>query len=168
MHILKVRLRIDKPVSIHIDADTVLLTFFCCYHKNTISGQSSIDTAGSSIFQNSDRLYIIRINLIQCHTGRYVINNDEGLSTHIVRESAYTTQDRTALSCIRVDIKTQTCYLSFQRTKQVFMHLLIQFLTIYKAEGSCSIGSFDGLITSHHHVVKHRLIVLQNKSGYLT
>ena len=163
MHALEVRLGADKPVGIHIHAHSVFLTLLCGDHNHTIGSQSTIDTTCCGIFQHRHRLYIVRVDLVECHACGDVVDDDERLSTHIIREGTHTTQDRSAFARVRVDVEAQTCHLSFQRAEQVFMNLLGKFLAVDKSERTRGIGAFDGLITCYHHVIKHSLIIFHDK-----
>ena len=163
MHALEVGLGADIPVGIHIHAHAVVLALLGGDDYHAVGSQGTVDAAGGSVFQHGHRLHVVGVDLVERHARGDVVDDDQRLRAHIVREGAHTTQDGCALACVGVDVEPQAGHLALQRAQQVFVHLLGELLAVDESERASGIGALDGLVTRHHHVVERRLVVLHHK-----
>ena len=147
VHGVERRFRRDIPVGVDVDRRLVGLALLGGDDDDTIGSQRAVDTGGGGILQHRHRLHIVGVDLVQGEVGGHVVDNEQRLGTHAVRESAHATQDGVALAGVGVDVHTQTSHLALQGRQKVFVHDAVELGGVDETEGGCRPFAAQALVT---------------------
>ena len=154
VHGVKIGLRRDKPVGVHAHRRLVGLALLRGEHDDAVGGQCTVDAGGCGILQHRHRLHVVGVDFVEVHVGGHVVDYNQRLGTHAVREGAYTAQYRVALARVGIDVHAQTGHLALQGRDQVLVHHAVQLRGVHKSEGRRRPFAAQPLVTCRHH---HRL-----------